>query len=94
MISDYNKSFEQKYGVKNLQVMFEKRLRMEGFIVADLQEKYYDEQQKNVQEWIRNGDLKVRMSTSVGMDQAIDGLLSLFSGKNFGKAVLRIDESL
>ena len=30
MISDYNKPFEEKYGVRNLQVMFEKRLKMQG----------------------------------------------------------------
>ena len=29
-ISDYNKPFEEKYGVRNLQVFFEKRLKMQG----------------------------------------------------------------
>lgn len=29
-IADYNKPFEEKYGVRNLQVFFEKRLKMQG----------------------------------------------------------------
>lgn len=58
----------------------------------DLKDKYYDEHQRNVQQWIRDGSLKVRLSKTVGMDNAIDGLLSLFSGKNFGKAVLQVQE--
>lgn len=90
MISDYNKPFEEKYGVKNLQVFFEKRLKMQGFIVADLSEKYYDEHQKNVQKWMREGSLTVKMSVTKGMDNAVEGLLGLFVGKNFGKAVLEV----
>ena len=92
MISDYNKPFEEKYGVRNLQVFFEKRLKMEGFLVTDLQDKYFDEHQKNVQEWIKDGSLKVRLSKTVGMDNAIDGLVGMFAGKNFGKAILQVRE--
>ena len=92
MISDYNKPFEEKYGVKNLQVFFEKRLKMQGFIVSDLQAKYFDSHQKDVQQWIKDGSLKVRLSETVGMDNAVDGLLGLFAGKNFGKAILRVQK--
>lgn len=92
MIADYNKPFEDKYGVKNLQVIFEKRLKIQGCIVADLQDKYYDSHQKDVQRWLKDGSLQARVSTTVGMDNAIEGLLSVFSGKNFGKAVLQVSE--
>ncbi|KAK3057485.1 hypothetical protein LTR09_001669 [Extremus antarcticus] len=92
MISDYNKPFEQKYGVKNLQVFFEKRLKMEGFIVSDLTPKYYKEHQENVQKWLHDGSLTTKLSVTEGMDHAIEGLLGLFEGKNFGKAILRVAE--
>lgn len=92
MISDYNKPFEQKYGVRNLQVFFEKRLTMRGFIVEDFRKKYYHEHQKNVQKWMHDGSLKARLSKTVGMDNSIDGLLGLFKGTNFGKAVLQVVE--
>ncbi|KAK4552845.1 hypothetical protein LTR86_010179 [Recurvomyces mirabilis] len=93
MIGDYNKPFEKKYGVKNLQVIFEKRLSLRGFIVADFQDKYYAEHQKNCQAWLVDGSLKGKLHKTAGIDNAIDGLLELFDGKNFGKAVLQIDTS-
>lgn len=92
MIADYNKPFEQKYGVRNLQVFFEKRLTMRGFIVEDFRKKYYREHQKNIQKWIHDGSLQARLSKTVGMDNSIDGLLGLFKGTNFGKAVLQVVE--
>ena len=61
-----------------------------GFIVSDLKDKYFDEHQKHVQQWIKDGSLKVRLSKTVGMDNAIEGLLGLFNGSNFGKAVLQV----
>lgn len=90
MISDYDKPFEHKYGVRNLQLFFEKRLRMQGFIVADFQDKYYEEHQRNVQQWLKEGTLQAKICKTIGMDNAIDGLLGLFSGHNFGKAVLQV----
>ena len=90
MIADYNKPFEEKYGVRNLQVFFEKRLKMQGFLVTDLLGKYFDQHQRDVQKWINDGSLKVKMSVTKGMDNAIEGLLGLFAGENFGKAVLEV----
>lgn len=91
MIGDYNKPFDKKYGVKNLQVIFEKRLTLRGFIVADFHKKYYQEHQEKCQAWIADGSLKGKLSRTYGMDNAIDGLLEIFHGRNFGKAILRID---
>ena len=88
MISEYNKAPEDRYGLKNLMQFVGKRLVMRGFIVSDFQEKYFAEHQKNVQKWIKDGSFKAQFSKTEGMDNAIEGLLSLFSGKNFGKAVL------
>ena len=54
--------------------------------------KYSDEHQKNVQKWIHDGSFKTQMSVTHGMDQAPEGLLGLFEGKNFGKAVLEVSK--
>ena len=54
MISQYNiASPEEAYGVKNLQMVVSKRLKMQGFIVgdSDLGPVYAAEHQKNVQKW-------------------------------------------
>jgi len=58
MIQDYNKQWSDKYGVKGLQAFFEKRLRMQGFAVSDLTPKYFEEHQRNCQQWIKDGSLK------------------------------------
>ena len=54
MISQYNiASPDEGYGVKNLRVLFQKRLKMQGFIVSDPDTGpvYAAEHQKNVQKW-------------------------------------------
>lgn len=94
MVSQYNLPDKEKYPVRNLQKFFEKRLKMEGFIVGDeyMGPKYHKEHQENVQKWIADGTLKVKMTETKGIDNAPDGLIGMLQGKNFGKAVLVIKE--
>ena len=54
--------------------------------------KYSAEHQKNVQKWLHEGSFKAEMSVTHGMDHAGEGLLGLFEGKNFGKAVLEVSK--
>ncbi|KAF2766200.1 NAD(P)-binding protein [Teratosphaeria nubilosa] len=92
MISQYNKAPADQYGVKNLMNVVAKRLTMRGFIVfdPDMGPKYAKQHQENVQKWISEGTFKAEQSVTVGMDNAPEGLLGLFEGKNFGKAVLEV----
>jgi NADPH-dependent curcumin reductase CurA len=43
-----------------------------------------------VSRWILDDSFKTRSHIIEGMDNAIEGLLGLFRGENFGKAVLRL----
>ncbi|KAE8350126.1 hypothetical protein BDV28DRAFT_139740 [Aspergillus coremiiformis] len=88
MISQYNSA---PYPVKNLPHIVTKRLTMRGFIVGDagMGDKYTKEHQKNVQKWIKEGSFKALIHETVGIDNAADGLLGIFHGKNKGKAVLK-----
>lgn len=52
--------------------------------------KYAKEHQENVQKWLHDGSFKAEMSVTKGIDNAGEGLLGLFAGKNFGKAVLEV----
>lgn len=67
-------------------------LQSQGFVVgqADFGPKYYQEHQEKVSKWLADKELIYRESISDGMDNAIDGLLGLFHGRNFGKAVLKV----
>lgn len=69
-----------------------KRLRIRGFIVydADLGPKYTAEHQKNLQKWIKDGEVTVQQEVTEGMDNAAEGLVGMLRGDNFGKAVLQI----
>ena len=52
--------------------------------------KYAADHQKNVQKWIHEGTFKAQFSVTEGIDNAPQGLLGMFEGKNFGKAVLEV----
>jgi NADPH-dependent curcumin reductase CurA len=92
MISQYNAT--ESYGVKNLMSVVAKRLKIQGFIVSDknMGPVYAEEHQKNIQKWIHDGSFKVRMSVTEGIENSAEGLLGIFEGKNFGKAVLVVSE--
>ncbi len=92
MVSQYNKSEDERYGVTNLMLIVGKSLTFRGFIVSDpdMGPKYYAERNKNVAAWLHDGTLKAKMSVTDGMDNAAEGLVGMLEGKNFGKAVLKI----
>ena len=90
-ISQYNNKTGEGYGVRNLAYVVAKRLLMQGFIVLDSEFSgpYVAEHQKNVQQWIKDGSFKALVYETDGIDNAAEGLLGLFTGKNKGKAVLK-----
>ncbi|KAK4653248.1 hypothetical protein QC762_511750 [Podospora pseudocomata] len=92
MISQYSVPDEQKYGVKNLFKVVSKRITMRGFIVYDkgFADKYGEEHQRKMQEWLAEGSYKAKLSVTEGIDNAAEGLVGMLEGKNFGKAVLKI----
>jgi NADPH-dependent curcumin reductase CurA len=64
---------------------------MRGFIVGDagMGDKYTKEHQENVQKWIKDGSFKNLIHETQGIDNAAEGLVGIFYGKNKGKAVLK-----
>ena len=52
--------------------------------------KYSADHQKNLQRWIHEGTFKTAESVTHGIDNAAEGFLQVFEGKNFGKAVLEV----
>lgn len=91
-ISQYNAKPEERYGVKNLFLVVSKRLLMQGFIVSDpgFGPKYAKDHQEKMQEWLADGSFQAKIHVTEGIDNAAEGLIGIFEGKNFGKAVLKI----
>ncbi|KAH6976595.1 putative oxidoreductase [Ilyonectria destructans] len=88
MISQYNSA---PFPITNIHKVISKRLTLRGFIFMDpgFADKYSKEHQTNLQKWIKDGSIKTLTHETIGIDQAADGLVGIFHGKNFGKAVLK-----
>jgi NADPH-dependent curcumin reductase CurA len=91
LISGYNLPPEKQYPLRNYSNILTKRLTVRGFIVYDkgMGDKYDKEHQERVQKWIKEGTFKAVTWETQGIDNAPQGLLGLFHGHNFGKAVLK-----
>jgi len=76
----------------NMPLTVSKRLTIRGFIVfdPDMGPKYTEEHQKNMQRWIKDGSITVKMSVTEGIENAAEGLVGMLKGDNFGKAILKI----
>jgi len=83
---------DKKYRIKNIGLVVGKRLTIQGFIVYDknMGPKYKEKHMEFVSKWIHEGSLLTKMSETVGIDHAAEGLSGMLQGKNFGKAVLKI----
>ena len=70
--------------------MIGKRLTMKGLIVSDSLDRQ-NEVEREVGGYYKSGKLKNKETVVVGIDQAVDAFIGLFTGKNTGKMVVRLD---
>ncbi|XP_061350785.1 NADP-dependent alkenal double bond reductase P2-like isoform X8 [Gastrolobium bilobum] len=85
MISQYNLS--QPEGVTNLTSLIYKRIRMQGFVVADFYH-LYPKFLEFVLPLIREGKIEYVEDIAEGLENGPAALVGLFSGLNVGKQVL------
>ncbi|KAH8684280.1 hypothetical protein BGZ60DRAFT_367144 [Tricladium varicosporioides] len=93
-ISQSSLPLSQHYGIKNMPLVVGKRLTLRGFIVfdPDMGPKYKNEHRENMMKWIKDGEIKVRMDLTRGMERSAEGFVGMLRGANFGKAVLEVAE--
>lgn len=91
-VSQTSKMPGETHGIQNMDSVVTKRLRIRGFIIfdPDFAPKYSEEHQKNMQRWIKDGEITIQMEMTDGMDNSAEGLLGMLKGDNFGKAVLKV----
>ena len=96
MISQYNLPREQQYRLAGTETIFGRRIKIQGFIQSDpdFGPKWAKDHVDNVSQWIADGSFKTKYHVTKGMDDAIEGLLDIFRGKNFGKAILEVSPPL
>lgn len=88
MISQYNA--KEKYGVQNMLLILEKRLRMQGFLVGDHAKEVQEEFEKTVISWLIEGKLTYREDVADGITSAPTAFVGMLQGKNLGKQVVKI----
>ena len=59
--------------------ILKKRIRMQGFIIA-----------QEMGRWVQEGKIHYREQVTEGLDAAPEALIGLLEGKNFGKVVIRV----
>jgi len=67
-----------------------KRIRMQGFIIAQDYGHRIDEFQQEMGRWVKEGKIHYREQVTEGLDAAPEALIGLLEGKNFGKVVIRV----
>ena len=93
MISQYNQMDKQD-AVYNLSQVITKRIRMEGFVVSDDAPKYLPQAIKALSGLLAKGSdsIKYRETVTEGIEHAPKAFVEMLQGKNFGKAVVKVDD--
>ncbi len=87
MISDYNST--EPYALKNIRSVLVNRIRMQGMIVFDWNQRYA-EARSELANLLQQGKLKTRESVLEGIESAPRGLIGLLKGQNFGKQLVKL----
>jgi len=87
LIAEYNAT--EAYGYKSLRSILVNRITMRGMIVFDWKDRY-SEALADLAARVAMGKLRYRESIVEGLDSAPQGLISLLSGGNFGKQLVKL----
>ena len=66
-----------------------KRARMQGFLIFDHVQRY-PEALRELESWMRNGQIRYREDILDGIEQAPGSIAGLYRGENLGKRLIRI----
>ncbi len=87
-ISQYNAT-EPQAGPRNLFLIVTKRLRMEGFIISDHNDRM-SAFLAEVAPWVRDGRVRYRETVVDGLENAPAAFIGLLAGENIGKMLVRV----
>ncbi|KAJ7637205.1 hypothetical protein B0H17DRAFT_1149536 [Mycena rosella] len=89
-IAEYNIPNDQRYGIKNMSIMFKRRIRLEGFIVADTPE-YNTRFFTEIPPLVAQGKITGQEQLFAGLERGPEAFLSMFDGKSTAKPVVVVD---
>ncbi len=89
-ISQYLKSPDEAYRLRNWHRVGQQRARMEAFFVYDL-ERGFARAEATMAAWIAEGRLAWAEDVLEGIEQVPRALIRLYEGRNVGKQLVRVD---
>jgi NADPH-dependent curcumin reductase len=88
-IAGYNDE-EPTEGPKNLMILVQRRIKMQGFIVIDYMDRF-EAAMADIAEWVMAGEIAWREDIQSGFENIPTTLQRLFTGANIGKQMLELD---
>ncbi|KAK6251674.1 hypothetical protein QUC31_013394 [Theobroma cacao] len=89
MISQYNQTWTEREGVRNLLNVVGKEVRMEGYLVASYLDRFADFA-KEMESYIKQGKIRSKLKMYPGIESFADSIGSLFSSSNIGKVIIQV----
>jgi len=88
VLSEYNAAGEP-YGIRNGRLLFDKSLRLQGFVLNGYRDKW-DEARAALVSLVGAGKLKYLETIANGIDLAPAAFIGMLEGKNLGKQLVRL----
>jgi NADPH-dependent curcumin reductase CurA len=89
-ISEYLKSPEDAYRLRNWHVIGARNATMRGFLIYDLAE-HFPRAERQMAQWIAEGRMRYLEDVLEGIEQMPRALMRLYDGHNTGKQIVRVD---
>ena len=88
VLSAYNDG-GNRYGVKNLHLVFDKTLNIQGFLLSDHRDKW-PEARGELESMIASGVMRYRETIAQGIENAPDAFIGMLNGANVGKQLVKL----
>ncbi|XP_044506784.1 2-alkenal reductase (NADP(+)-dependent)-like [Mangifera indica] len=88
MISQYNKVWKERDGIRNLLNMVGKEVKMEGYLMSSLDHRFGDFT-KEMETYIKQGKIISKHVIYNGIESFLESLGSMFSSSNIGKVLIQ-----
>ncbi|MBE0615363.1 MAG: NADP-dependent oxidoreductase [Burkholderiales bacterium] len=88
VLSQYNAQGE-RYGVKNTRLLFDKSLRLQGFLVNQYRD-LHDQGRAELEALVASGGLRYRETIASGIENAPEAFIGMLNGRNLGKQLVKL----
>ncbi|XP_004289171.1 PREDICTED: NADP-dependent alkenal double bond reductase P1-like isoform X2 [Fragaria vesca subsp. vesca] len=89
MISEYNKVWTERKGVRNLLNLVGKEVKMQGFLLGSYLDRFGDFA-KEMESHLKERKINSKLKIVHGIDKFLESLGSLFTSSNIGKVVIQV----